>query len=193
MKLILASSSPRRAEILRNAGIAFDVAAIEVDESRRPGESPVEYVQRLAASKARAALKFASGAAVVIGCDTVVVVDGSVLGKPASADEARQALRLLSGRSHDVLTGLAVIRLPDGVDRIVEETTRVTFASLSGEEIEDYISTGEPFGKAGAYAIQGRAGKFVNRVEGDYCNVIGLPLPRLYAILRELGWSGNRG
>lgn len=193
MNLILASSSPRRAEILRNAGIAFDVTATDVDESRLAGERPDDYVRRLAASKARAALKPVSGSAIVIGCDTVVVVEGSVLGKPASADQARQTLRRLSGRSHDVLTGLAAIRLPDGAERILEETTRITFASLSDQEIEDYISTGEPFGKAGAYAIQGCAGKFVTRVEGDYFNVIGLPLPRLYAILRELGWSGNRG
>ena len=193
MKLILASSSPRRAEILRNAGFHFEVVAAHVDESRRPGEAPADYVRRVAASKARGAVRSVEGSAIVIGADTVVVVGGSVLGKPASAADARETLRRLSGRGHDVLSGLALIRLPDRFERIVEETTGVTFAPLSTEEIEDYISTGEPFGKAGAYAIQGRAGRFVTRVDGDYFNVMGLPLPRLYTILRELGWSADLG
>lgn len=193
MKLILASSSPRRAEILRNAGIAFEVVATHVDETRRPGEPPGDYVRRLAASKARAALEILNGAGIAIGGDTVVLVDGSVLGKPTSAADARETLHRLGGRTHEVLSGLAAIRLPGGVERVVEETTRVTFAPLSTEEIEDYIATGEPFGKAGAYAIQGRAGKFVTRVDGDYFNVMGLPLPRLYAVLRELGWPADLG
>ncbi len=193
MKLILASSSPRRAEILRNAGITFEVVATHVDETRCPSELPGDYVRRLAASKARAALKSLNGAAIVIGGDTVVLVDGSILCKPASAGDARETLRRLSGRTHEVLSGLAAIRLPDGVERAVDETTRVTFAPLSTEEIEDYIATGEPFGKAGAYAIQGRAGKFATRVDGDYFNVMGLPLPRLYTILRELGWPADLG
>ena len=193
MRLILASSSPRRAEILRNAGITFEVVQTHVDETRRSSELPGDYVRRLAASKARGALGRLNGAAIVIGGDTVVLVDGSILGKPASAGDARETLRRLSGRTHEVLSGLAAIRLPDGAERVVEETTRVTFAPLSTEEIADYIATGEPFGKAGAYAIQGRAGKFVTRLDGDYFNVMGLPLPRLYTILREFGWPADLG
>lgn len=189
MRLILASSSPQRAKVLRDAGFAFDVVATHVDESRLTDESPRDYVRRVALSKARAAMKCVSGPVVIAACDTVIVVDGLILGKPASAADARETLRRLSGKTHDVLSGLAVIRFPGGTERIVEETTHVTFAPLSNEEIEDYIATGEPFDKAGAYAIQGRAGKFVKRVEGDYFNVVGLPLPRLYTILRELGRS----
>ena len=189
MRLILASSSPQRAKILLDAGFAFDVVTTRVDESRLTDESPRDYVRRVALSKARAAMKCVGDSVVIAACDTVIVVDGLILGKPASAADARETLRRLSGKTHDVVSGLAVIRFPGGTERIVEETTRVTFAPISNEEIEDYIATGEPFDKAGAYAIQGRAGKFVKRVEGDYFNVVGLPLPRLYTILRELEHS----
>jgi septum formation protein len=193
MKLILASSSPRRAEILRQAGIAFEVFTAPVDESRGAGELPTAYVRRLAEAKVRAVAE--TGAAVqapacVVGADTVVLIDGLVLGKPASAAEARRMLESLSGRTHEVLTGIAVLRLPEGAAQVEQESTKVTFAPLSQEEIEDYITTGEPFGKAGAYAIQGRAGRFVTRVEGCYFNIVGLPLGRLYRMLRGLGWPG---
>jgi septum formation protein len=113
-----------------------------------------------------------------------------VLGKPASVAEARRMLEALSGLTHEVLTGVAVLRLPEGAAQIEQEITRVTLAPLSKEEIEDYIATGEPFGKAGAYAIQGRAGRFVTRIEGCYFNIVGLPLGRLYRMLKKLGWPG---
>ncbi len=191
MKLILASASPRRAEVLRDAGIPFEVIPAHVDEALRPNETPDELVGRLAEAKARfVAARTADPAepALVVGADTEVVVDGQVLGKPASAEDARSMLRRLSGRTHGVVTGLAVIHLPDGAARTARETTLVTFAPLSEQEIEDYVASGEPFDKAGAYAIQGRAGRFVRRVEGCYFNVVGLPLAQLYRILREFSW-----
>lgn len=193
MKLILASASPRRAEVLRAADIPLEAVPADVDEARQPNEAPEELVRRLAEAKARfAAARAASGEpAIVVGADTEVVVDGLVLGKPASAEDARVMLRRLSGRAHGVITGLAVIRLPDGAMRAEQETTLVTFAPLTAQEIEDYVASGEPFDKAGAYAIQGRAGRFVTRVEGCYFNVVGLPLARLYRILREFGWPSR--
>jgi septum formation protein len=193
MKLILASTSPRRAEILRQAGIAFEVFTAPVDESRGAGEPPVAYVRRLAEAKVRAVAEGVAAAqapAWAVGADTVVLIDDLVLGKPASAAEARRMLELLSGRTHEVLTGVAVLRLPEGAAQVEQESTKVTLAPLSKEEIEDYIATGEPFGKAGAYAIQGRAGRFVTRVEGCYFNIVGLPLGRLYRMLRGFGWPG---
>ncbi|HEX2715767.1 MAG TPA: Maf family protein [Candidatus Acidoferrales bacterium] len=190
MKLILASASPRRAEVLRDAGLEFEAITTSVDEALRPNERAEELVQRLAEAKARSASARAQGPAIVVGADTEVVVDSLVLGKPASADDARDMLRRLSGRTHRVVTGLVAIRLPDGATREALEATQVTFAPLSPEEIEDYVASGEPFDKAGAYAIQGRAGRFVTRVDGCYFNVVGLPLARLYRILRELGWQG---
>lgn len=191
MKLILASASSRRAEILRDADIAFEALPTQVDESRRQDEPPTELVVRLAEAKAWSAAIRSSPPALVVGADTEVVADGLVLGKPASAEEARAALRRLSGRTHEVITGLAVVRLPDGVMRRAHEVTRVTFASLSKEEIREYVASREPFDKAGAYAIQGRGGRFVTRVEGCYFNVVGLPLARLYSMLKELGWKDD--
>lgn len=148
----------------------------------------MELVVRLAEAKARAARARVEGPAIVIGADTEVVMDGQVLGKPSSADEARAMLRLLSGRTHDVVTGLGLVRVPGEEWRRAAEVTRVTFASLSEAEIAAYVASEEPFDKAGGYAIQGRGGRFVTRVEGCYFNVVGLPLARLYALLRELGW-----
>ncbi len=191
MRLILASASPRRAEVLRDAGIAFEAVSTDAEESRRPDETPEELVRRLAEAKARFAAARTPGAAIVVGADTTVVVDGLILGKPASAEDARDMLRRLSGRTHGVLTCLVAIRLPDGAARAELETTQVTFAPLTAEEIEEYVASGEPFDKAGAYAIQGRGGRFVTRVEGCYFNVVGLPLARLYRILRALGWSNG--
>lgn len=190
MKLILASASPRRAEILRNAGFDFEVLPAEVDESVRPRESAAEYVRRLAEEKARAAAhrlaaKFKRDSAMVIAADTTVVLEEEILGKPASADDARATLRHLSGKTHDVLTGLAVLPLRDTGIRLAVESTRVTFARMTAHEIEDYMASGEPFDKAGAYAIQARGGKFITRIEGCYFNVMGLPLARLYSILRK--------
>jgi len=148
----------------------------------------VELVLRLAKAKARAAAVQTSGPALVLGADTEVVVDGEVLGKPASADDARAMLQRLSGRVHDVITGLALIQMPGDVLCAEHETTRVTFAPMADEEITSYVATGEPFDKTGAYAIQGVAGRYVTRIEGCYFNVMGLPLARLYRMLRELGW-----
>ena len=189
MKLILASASPRRAEILRNAGISFETYSAMIDESRRPGELRGDYVRRLALAKARAAVEALpdSGERVFIGADTVVVADGEILGKPSSDVEAARMLRLLSGSVHEVHTGLAAVRRPRPMEGIVEEVTRVTFAPLSDDEIGSYIATGEPFDKAGAYGIQGIGGRYVTRIEGCYFNVMGLPLARLWSLLREFG------
>jgi septum formation protein len=189
MRLILASSSPRRAEILRDAGIAFDAIHAQVDETPLAGEHPHALVTRLARAKANAVAAGISSETIVIGADTEVVLEAGVLGKPANSDAAREMLRALSGREHEVITALELIRLPDGERRSALETTRVTFAVLTTPEIEDYVTSGEPFGKAGGYAIQGRGGRYVTRVEGCYFNIVGLPLARLYQILRELGWN----
>ena len=191
MKLILASASPRRAKILRNAGFDFEILPTEVDESVRRRESAAEYVRRLAEEKARAAAhrlaaKFQRDSAVIIAADTTVVLDEKILGKPTSLEDARAMLRRLSGRTHEVLTGLAVLPLPGRDAEIAVESTRVTFARMTHREIEKYIASGEPFDKAGAYAIQGRCGRFITRIEGCYFNVMGLPLARLYSILCEI-------
>ncbi len=200
MKLYLASGSPRRAQILRDAHIPFEKVSAPVDESARAGESAVERVLRLARAKAEAGVEAvrrdsnagisANAPALVIGADTEVVIDGEVLGKPSSDDDARRMLRRLAGRTHEVITGVAVIRLPAaaGAPRIEHEITQVTFAPLSDADIVAYVAGEEHRDKAGAYAIQGRGGTFVTRVEGCYFNVVGLPLARLARILRELGW-----
>jgi septum formation protein len=189
MRLVLASSSRQRAEILRQAGFDFETVPTHADESPRVGEPPEDYVRRIALAKARAAMQYVKGSAMIVGADTVIVLDGIALGKPLSVENGRSFLRRLSGQAHEVLTGLAVIRLPDGMERVTDETTKVTLAPLSAQEIEDYIATRESLDKAGGYAIQGRAGRFVTRVEGCYFNVVGLPLARLYGILQELGWQ----
>ena len=195
MKLILASASPRRAEILCAAGFPFEAVPTTTDESRRPGEAVDAMVERLAEAKARAAasLRGASEAAIVIGADTVVELDGDFLGKPGTPEAARAMLARLSGRSHRVLTGLALVRtMPSGEPPLTAhrevEATRVWFAPLTAEEIRDYVATREPLDKAGAYAIQGFGGRFVERIDGCYFNVVGLPLARLYRMLRDLGW-----
>jgi septum formation protein len=192
-KLILASSSPRRAEVLRNAGIEFEVRLADIDETRHPGEPAADYVQRLALEKARAAVNSETSAKdfIVIGADTVVVNRGEILLKPDSPDDARRMLRQLSGGVHEVHTGLAVIRMPQKIERVIEEVTSVRFARLSDAEIDAYIETGEPFDKAGAYGIQSLGGRYVTRVEGCYFNVMGMPLGRLWATLKEFGWSPN--
>ena len=189
MKLILASASPRRAEILRDAGIPFSVLSSAIDETPYSNESPSDLVQRLANAKADLVAARAVGAAIVIAADTVVVLDGHILGKPRSNDEAQHMLQQLSGRTHSVVTGVALIRLPDIERRQFVETTLVHFVSLSPEEISRYLATDEPHDKAGAYGIQGRAGRYIPRIEGCYFNVVGLPLSRLLSSLQELGWS----
>lgn len=198
MRLILASASPRRAEILRDAGIRFDVVPTDVNETRRRGESARTLTRRLAAAKARAAaekvlsgFKENSPPVIVIGADTMVEVRGRLLGKPDSPQSARAMLRELSGRTHRVITSVAAIRLPDGAEEIATESTRVRFAGLSGKEIDDYVATGEPLDKAGAYAVQRIAGRFIERIEGCYFNVVGLPMARLYRMLIDLGWQSS--
>jgi septum formation protein len=189
MKLILASASPRRADILRSAGLPFFVLSSAVDETPVPTESPQDLVRRLALAKAELVAARALGPAIVIAADTVVVLEGAILGKPRTSEDARQMLEKLSGRTHSVMTGVTLIRLPDVERREFIETTQVHFASISNEEIVKYLSSGEPFDKAGAYAIQGLGGRFIPRIDGCYFNVVGLPLSRLCKELAELGWS----
>lgn len=189
-KLILASGSPRRAEILRNAGFAFKVQPADVDESIQLGEPVGRYVQRLAVAKARKIASHTSAErdnepVLVIGADTAVSLDNEIMGKPASDEEACKMLARLSGQAHEVHTGLALILLPDGTEEKAEEITKVYFMTLTDQEIADYVATGEPRDKAGAYGIQGTGGKFVRRIEGCYFNVMGLPLGRLYQLLRD--------
>jgi septum formation protein len=192
MKLILASSSPRRAEVLRNSGFVFEVCPADVDETRLPQEAAEDYVRRVAQAKAHAIVAPARAAgdrAVVIAADTIVLAEGQILGKPQDAEDARRMLRLFSGKTHEVLTALVVTSIPDGKETVHVEKTRVEFLKMSEQEIENYIQTGEPFDKAGAYGIQGIAGRFATRIEGCYFNVLGLPLSRLWTTLRALGWK----
>lgn len=188
MRLILASASPRRAQVLRDAGIEFEARFAQVEESRRPNEAPEAMVQRLAQDKAVAGAAGVAGAALVIGADTAVVCEGAILGKPASAQDARNMLEQLSGRTHKVVTGIALLRLPERTLRVELETTRVCLAPLTEREIEEYVASGEPLDKAGGYGVQGRAGRFVTRIEGCYFNVVGLPLARLCRLMGDLGW-----
>ncbi len=208
--LLVASTSPRRAEILRTVGWSFETCLVETDESRAPGEDAVAYVERLARAKAEtAAAQYPQR--IVLGADTVVVVDAQILGKPVDEDDAGRMLRLLSGRWHDVLTGVALLRAGDPSGRamggeiarpgprqgktaqpesrdlwaVAHELTQVSFAPMTDDEITWYVATGEPMGKAGAYAIQGRAARFIEGIRGDYFNVVGLPVRLLYKLLRE--------
>jgi len=189
MRLILASASVRRAEILHDAGLSFTVLSSAVDETPIAGESPAELVQRLADAKAELVSARAIGPAIVIAADTEVVLDGHVMGKPRTSEDARQMITKLSGRTHSVLTGVTIVRLPDAERRSFVETTHVHFSRIPNEEIARYLATGEPFDKAGSYAIQGRAGRYVPRIEGCYFNIVGLPLARLCQELAGLGWS----
>jgi septum formation protein len=192
MKLILASSSPRRAEALRNAGFVFEIRPADVDETRQPHEAAEDYVRRVAHAKARAIAEPARAAgegAIVIAADTIVLAQGEILGKPKDAADARRMLRLFNGGTHEVLTALSVINIPGAIEALHVEKTRVEFLKMSDEEIENYIQTGEPFDKAGAYGMQGIAGRFATRIEGCYFNVLGLPLSRLWTTLQALGWK----
>src|SRR6202047_3015269 len=191
MKLILASASARRAEILHDAGLSFTVLSSAVDETPVAGESPAELVQRLADAKAELVSARAIGAAIIIAAEAEVALDVHVLGKPRTSEDARQMLTKLSGRTHSVLTGVTLVRLPDVERRSFVETTHVYFSPITEEEITRYRATGDPFDKAGSYAIQGRAGRYVPRIEGCYFNIVGLPLARLCQELGELGWSGD--
>ena len=183
VRLVLASASPRRAWLLTQAGYNFDVAPAKIDERRLDGEHPKDYVMRLGRAKAEAvATRFPER--VVLGADTVVVIDGVVLGKPSNRAGAERMLNQLSGRSHEVLTGVVIVSGARRLDGL--EVTRVTFAELSAAKIEWYVGTGESADKAGAYAAQGVGSRFVERIEGSYTNVVGLPIPLVDRLLCRL-------
>jgi septum formation protein len=204
-ELILASASPRRAELLRNAGISFTVQAAEMDESRRTGESPLDYACRLAVAKASAVFAKRS-TDFVLGADTIVTVGEGVLGKPRDAQDAIRMLKLLSGRKHLVTTGVCLMgpqvstfkfQVPSArsearnskpetsFEDVRHETTEVFFNPVTEEDIRWYVQTGEPMDKAGAYAIQGGASRWVSKIVGCYFNVVGLPVPLVYSMLKE--------
>jgi septum formation protein len=200
--LVLASASPRRQELLRNAGIEFVVHPANVPEMPRDGEAPRSFAERMAREKALAVLAQRPNE-MVLGADTVVVVDGEILGKPRDAADAARMLRLLSGRKHEVITGVCLAggRSPQGLkpaainslfgtaeavpSRVCSETTMVTMGGLSEDDIRSYVATGEPMDKAGAYAIQGMASRWISRIEGDYFNVVGLPVALVWKMLKE--------
>jgi septum formation protein len=190
-RIVLASGSPRRESLLRQLGLDFEVVVADIVEpGPEQGEAPADWVQRSATLKASSVARQCPDV-LVIGADTAVVVEGHVLGKPRDANEAAQMLARLSGRTHDVLTGLALVA-PAGEICCACEATRVTFRSLSLREIDAYVRSGEPMDKAGAYGIQGRAALFVTRLEGCYFNVVGLPLARLGTMLEHAGISVHR-
>jgi len=183
--LILASSSPRRQELLRQTGIAFEVMAPHINEDQRPGEAPLEYALRLAREKAQTVAQHRP-LGLVLGADTIVVVDGEVLGKPVDATDAVRMLRQLSARAHQVSTAVS-LALPGGGADTRSCTTQVYFRKLTEDEIQQYVAGGEPMDKAGAYAIQGGAAHWADRIEGEYSNVVGLPLSLVTDMLRTNG------
>jgi len=182
--LVLASRSPRRRDILQQAGIPFVVRPIEVDETPLPGERARDYVTRIAREKANAAAGLRADGEIILTADTTVAIHGEILGKPLDAADARRMLRMLSGQRHEVLTGICL----RSASRVTEDCaeTSVWFAPLSPQEIDDYAASGEPMDKAGAYAIQGLASRFIQRIEGCYFNVMGLPVALVYRHLREM-------
>ena len=182
MQLVLASASPRRAELLRTAGFAFEVRPADVDETPRPAEPPATYALRVARDKALAAAERVNGTdAWILAADTVVVVDGGILGKPTGPADARRMLSMLSGVVHEVLTAVVVRHAGSETSEVV--STRVRFTTLSAAEMDWYVESGEPDGKAGAYAIQGRGSRFVDWIEGSWSNVVGLPVATVYRML----------
>ena len=190
MALVLASASPRRRELLQNAGISFIVQPSRVPEISREGEAPQACAERLAREKAADIFR-QRPQDFVLGADTIVIVDGQILGKPHDTEDAARMLRLLSGRTHQVTTGVC-LRGPEregrsSLEETRSETTLVTMSKLTDEDIQSYVATGEPLDKAGAYAIQGRASRWISRIEGDYFNVVGLPVSLVYRMLQESG------
>ena len=179
--LVLASASPRRQELLRTAGIAFEVQPAHIPEDPRPGELAKDCAERLAQEKALAVSRNRPQD-IVLGADTVVVIDGQILGKPTDPADATRMLRMLSGREHQVITGVCIVA--SGRPSLASETTKVTMSEIPEKEIADYVATGEPMDKAGAYAIQGIASRWIPRIEGDYSNVVGLPVALVYRMLR---------
>jgi septum formation protein len=189
--LVLASASPRRQELLRNAGIRFTVQPADIDESPRANESARDCAERLAREKALAVSRVRSRD-FVLGADTIVTIDGLILAKPRDSADAIRMLRMLSGRTHEVITGVCLVA-PDGEAPDVasgSENTRVTICEISEDEIRDYVASGEPMDKAGAYAIQGMASRWIPRIEGDYSNVVGLPVALVYSMLKRVGLKG---
>jgi septum formation protein len=202
--LILASASPRRQDLLRSSGILFHAQPADIDETPLAGESPRGYAERLAREKALAIFR-SRPQDFVLGADTIVVIDDKILGKPRDVDDAMRMLRFLSGRTHAVITGVCLagpgasarspvagknrerIARPTDWEKTTSETTLVTMCEVSEEEIREYVATGEPMDKAGAYAIQGMASRWIPKIEGDYSNVVGLPVAMVYAMLRERG------
>jgi septum formation protein len=191
--IVLASASPRRQELLRNAGIPFTVCPANIPEIPSAGESPRDCAERLAREKARAVLLQQPGK-FVLGADTIVVVDGEILGKPRDEADAMRILRLLSGRTHQVITGVCLVgpsletgnqKLETGFEDTRSETTLVTMTALTDDDIHSYVATGEPMDKAGAYAIQGMASRWIPRIDGDYFNVVGLPVALVHRMLQE--------
>jgi septum formation protein len=182
--IVLASASPRREELLRSAGISFEVQAADIVEDPLLGEGAKECAERLAREKALAVAQRRPNDA-VLGADTVVVIEGQMLAKPVDAVDAFRMLRLLSGRVHQVITGVCLV--VGGQWSVGSETTLVTMSGISDEEIREYVATGEPMDKAGAYAIQGRASRWIPRIEGDYSNVVGLPVALVWRMLRQAG------
>jgi septum formation protein len=185
--IFLASQSPRRSELLTQLGVRFELIEVSVHEQRQPEETPLDYVNRVSREKAGAGLMALSGVAnaVVLGADTDVVLDGNVFGKPADADEARTMLKALSGRTHEVITAVWLVSAGREQHRI--SRTQVTFSALSESDIDAYIASNEPFGRAGSYAIQGLGAAFVSRIEGSYSGVMGLPLYETAQLLRNFG------
>lgn len=197
--LILASASPRRQELLRNAGIPFIIEPTDIPEVPAPREKPKDFVERLARAKARIIAQHHLQD-FVLGADTTVVVGGEILNKPSDAAEAVRMLRKLSGRTHQVITGVCVITPADLTqvrtqnkgprsEIVRSEVTSVSFESLSREDIDFYVNTGDPMDKAGAYGIQGFASRWISRIDGDYFNVVGLPVALVYRMLREVGFE----
>jgi septum formation protein len=185
LRLILASRSPRRAELLRAAGIEFTVRTADIDETPREGESPEDYVVRLAHEKALAVRCGADE--IILGADTTVVLYGQILGKPNDAEDAVRMLTSLEGRRHEVMTGICILR---GEESFVDiATTAVWFGDMTPQEVADYVASEEPMDKAGAYAIQGLASRYIERIDGSYSNVVGLPLALVYRILRRFSRS----
>ena len=180
-KLILASGSPRRAEILNSVGWAFTKIVPDIDETERPAELPVDYVRRLAQEKADAVVGQLDAERMVLAADTTVVIDDQIIGKPVNEDDARRMLRMLSGNWHEVLTGIAVAR--NGNIEVGAERTRVKFAAMNDEEIDFLVAKGDPLDKAGAYAVQAQAALFIEGIEGDYWNVVGLPVRLVYEMV----------
>jgi len=186
--LILASGSPRRAEILGFVGWEFEKRVTDTDESILPGENAADYVERLALAKALAAADQIENG-LVLGADTTVVIDGQIVGKPEDEADARRMLRLLSGKWHQVLTGVSLIRVTDGEKEILtaRQETGVKFTELNETDIEWLVEKGAPLDKAGAYAVQAQAALFIEKIEGDYWNVVGLPVNLVYRMWKEIG------